>query len=483
MKEATLIYPHQLFASSPALELGRDIFLIEEPLLLTHNPIHRQKLMLHKLSMDAYQKKLALAGYNVQRIKIEDYPTTEAIFEYLKSSSIERIHVVDTTDNYLESAITKSSLKRIWYESPLFILSKTDAVNRFIASKRQLARFYKQLRLDKNILLEPDGSPTGGQWNFDEDNRKKIPKGEAVPPDVVLEENPEIKEAAQWAKEVNAETYGEPGCWLPYTHVGAESYLKEFLTERFSQFGNYEDAILEGHTRLWHSTLSPLLNMGLLTPLQVLDEAILYAREHDVPLNSLEGFVRQILGWREFIRASYESDGSSMRQKNFWNHNHPLPKSFWDGTTDVLPLNSVITRALKFGYTHHIERLMVMGNFMLLTQTQPDDVYRWFMAMYLDAYDWVMVPNVYGMSQFADGGSFATKPYISGSNYLKKMSNYPSGEWEEIWTALYWNFIETHQDFFIKNHRLSMMPRLLSKMNPEKRASYSELAKKYLQVE
>ena len=190
--------------------------------------------------------------------------------------------------------------------------------------------------------------------------------------------------------------------------------------------------------------------------------------------------MRQIIGWREFIRASYECDSLTMRTKNFWEHKRRLPQTFWNGTTEVEPIDTSIKNALAYGYTHHIERLMVLGNFMLLAQIHPDEVYRWFMAMYVDAYDWVMVPNVYGMSQFADGGSFATKPYISGSNYLKKMSNYSTGEWEELWTALYWNFIEVNKNFFVSNHRLSMMPRLLDKMNAQKKANYTMIARKYL---
>jgi deoxyribodipyrimidine photolyase-related protein len=180
------------------------------------------------------------------------------------------------------------------------------------------------------------------------------------------------------------------------------------------------------------------------------------------------------------MRASYEVDGDQMRQKNFFNHTRALPDSFWDGSTTIDPVDHAIKTALEYGYNHHIERLMVMGNVMLLSQTNPHDVYGWFMGMYIDAYDWVMVPNVYGMSQFADGGSFATKPYISGANYIKKMSDYKKGDWEETWTALYWNFINTHLEVFKSNHRMSMMPRLLEKMNPETRERHLDLAKEHL---
>lgn len=480
MKEATLIYPHQLFEASPAVADGRPIYLVEEPLLLTYNPIHRQKLMLHKLSMDVYQEELSMAGHAVTRLTIQDHPETTDIFDRLQSDGVRVIHVVDTTDNFLEAAIAESGLERINYESPLFILEKDDAIERYKKSKKHLAAFYKQLRLAKKILLEKDGSPVGGKWSFDAENRKKLPKNIALPDDIEFIESTAVSEATAWIETVAAEQYGEAGAWIPYTRANAKAYLKEFLTYRFKEFGPYEDAITPNHTRLWHSTLSPLLNIGLLSPDEILREALKFAKKNDVPINSVEGFVRQILGWREFIRASYEADGSLMRSQNFWQHTRELPESFWTGTTYILPVDHVIHSTLQVGYAHHIERLMILGNFMLLSEIKPDDVYRWFMAMYVDAYDWAMVPNVYGMSQFADGGSFATKPYISGSNYLKRMSDFKGGAWEETWTALYWNFIESHLDFFKSNHRLSMMPRMLEKMDPEKRLHYQNTAKKYL---
>lgn len=480
MKEATIIYPHQLFLDSPVLVKDRAVFLVEECLLLTHNPIHRQKLQLHKLSMDAYQKDLEEKGYEVERLSIQDYPDTNSVFTYLQTKNIKTIHVTDTTDTYLEKVLNDSGLERVWYDSPLFILSKAEAVARYQDSNKHLAKFYKQLRKDKDILMEEDGSPTGGTWSFDEDNRKKVPRGVLPPSDIAIYENKDTAVSEVWLETVDAEMYGETGAWLPYTHAGAKDFLQTFLQERFASFGPYEDALTTDHHRLWHSTLSPLLNIGLLTPTEVLEAALLYAKNNEVPINSLEGFVRQILGWREFIRASYECDGSLMRNQNFWNHTRSLPETFWNGTTGIFPIDNVIEKALQSGYNHHIERLMVLGNFMLLSQVHPTQVYRWFMAMYIDAYDWVMVPNVYGMSQFADGGTFATKPYISGSNYLKKMSSYPSGEWEKVWTALYWHFIDTHKDFFLANHRLSMMPRLLEKMDTAKQNELLATANAYL---
>ncbi len=485
MKEATVIYPHQLFGEHPAIAKGRLVCVVEEPLFLTEFPIHTQKLLLHRLSMQYYKKQLESAGFEVVYLEIQALTNTASVFEILNRHGVTRLHIVDTTDNWLEKRIAEAVKKYNFtitrYESPLFILPKAEAIDRYQKSKKHMARFYKQMRIDKKILLEDSDKPVGGEWSFDKDNRKKVPKGLSSPKDIsAFKIDNESQKALLWLETVSCERYGDVSVWIPWTHASAKKYLQEFLSERLRHFGDHEDAIITKHSRLFHSTLSPLINIGLLTPQEVVEAVIAYGAEHIIPLNNIEGFVRQVIGWREFIRASYECDGTFMCTKNFWKHVRPLPKSFWDASTGVLPLDTTIKTTLKYGYNHHIERLMVLGNFMLLTQTNPDDVYRWFMAMYVDAYDWVMVPNVYGMSQFADGGIFATKPYISGSSYLKKMSDYPVGDWEELWTALYWNFIETHSNFFISNHRLSMMPRLLEKMASEKRSHYKEIAREYL---
>ena len=196
-----------------------------------------------------------------------------------------------------------------------------------------------------------------------------------------------------------------------------------------------------------------MLNVGLITPQEIVSESLQFARKNNIPINSTEGFIRQIIGWREFIRGIYECKGSEQRTKNFWGFKRKIPKSFYDGSTGIEPIDITIKKVLKTGYCHHIERLMVLGNFMILCEFDPDEVYRWFMELFIDAYDWVMVPNVYGMSQFADGGLMATKPYISGSNYLMKMSDYKKGEWQTIWDALFWRFMHVHRDFFSKKSK------------------------------
>jgi len=212
----------------------------------------------------------------------------------------------------------------------------------------------------------------------------------------------------------------------------------------------------------------------------VIDQAIKYAKANDVPLNSTEGFVRQILGWREFIRGVYEVKGTEERTQNFWNFSRKIPPSFYDGTTGIEPIDDTIKKVLKTGYAHHIERLMILGNFMVLCEFDPDDVYQWFMELFIDAYDWVMVPNVYGMSLFADGGMMSTKPYISSSNYIMKMSNYKKGTWQETWDGLFWTFMDQHRDFFLSNPRLGMLIRTFDKMSTERKEQHLKNAEQFL---
>jgi deoxyribodipyrimidine photolyase-related protein len=330
--------------------------------------------------------------------------------------------------------------------------------------------------------LENNQTPIGGKWTFDDENRLKYPKGKTVPNTTFLEVNAFYSEAITYTEKYFSNNYGELNTDFIYPTTFAESkgWLAEFFKSRFSEFGAYEDAIVENENILHHSVLTPMMNVGLVSPKFIIEEALSYASNHEVPLNSLEGFIRQILGWREFIRAVYELKGNEERTKNHWGFKRKIPASFWNGSTGIEPIDSAIKKVLETGYAHHIERLMVLGNFMLLCEFDPDEVYRWFMELFIDAYDWVMVPNVYGMSQFADGGLMATKPYISGSNYLMKMSDYKKGEWQPVWDGLFWRFMHVHRDFFLKNPRLGMLVRTFDKMPEEKQQLHLNNANQFL---
>ena len=271
-----------------------------------------------------------------------------------------------------------------------------------------------------------------------------------------MAETESIRQARQYVRRNFPDAVGTDAEFnYPTDHETAATWLAEFVHQRLASFGDYEDSISEKHEVLFHSVLTPMLNIGLLSPHQVLDAAL--AQAGQIPLNSLEGFVRQVIGWREFVRLVYLTLGRQQRSQNFWGFTQEIPRAFYEASTGIEPVDHVIRKVLRTGYCHHIERLMILGNFLLLCEVHPDAVYRWFMELFIDAYDWVMVPNVYGMSQYADGGLMTTKPYLSGSSYVRKMSDFKRGPWCDVWDALYWRFVDRHVNFFAGNPRLAVM--------------------------
>jgi deoxyribodipyrimidine photolyase-related protein len=366
----------------------------------------------------------------------------------------------------------------------MFLNSNHDLQRFFAPQKKKFfqTEFYKQERIKRNILIDVNGNPEGGKWTFDDENRKRFPKNKAMVKTTFPLPNDYTREAEAYVYRHFADNIGSLNGELVYPIGHAEStiWLNQFLEKRMAEFGDYEDAIVYQETILNHSLLTPMLNVGMLCPDQVLERVWTYRKTHEIPLNSLEGFVRQIIGWREFIRGVYIAKGREERTRNYWGFTRKIPASFYTGTTGILPVDETIKKLLKTGYCHHIERLMVLGNFMLLCEFDPNEVYRWFMELFIDSYDWVMVPNVYGMSQFADGGLMSTKPYISGSNYLLKMGDYPKGEWQEIWDALFWRFLDKERAFFLKNPRLGMLVKTFDKWDEAKKKQVHQKANAYL---
>ena len=546
VRSGVLIFPHQLFEKHPCLEalngqgsaqekealnfkgkVSLNFYLIEPKLFFTQFKFHKQKLLLHRASMKAYAYFLEEKGHRVHYVNFDQqWPDLEEVF------------LCELSDDWLEKQVRKKYKQCHFLQGPDFF--HAHRVERKDASKHKagvsplykMASFYQAQRRQLDVLVDEKGKPLHGKWSFDEDNRKKLPKGHIAPdlPQLELNEFEKgiLKEARDYVEKnfskhpgsLNFESgllYEEGGSqkqtldiedkkssfmW-PFNHRLAKKAFKLFLKERFHLFGDYEDAISLSQGTLYHSLLSSSINCGLLSPQYVLEGALAYASEEKalsetgekqtsgqgsnllegsnlVGFNSLEGFVRQIIGWREFVREVYLLEGSVQRRGNFWKHKRKIPRSFWIGETGVLPVDTAIKRMLGSAYNHHIERLMILGNFMLLCEFDPDEVYEWFMTFYIDAYDWVMVLNVYGMSQYADGGLMTTKPYISSSNYVRKMSDFPKGEWCEIWDGLYWRFIQKHRDFFEKNPRLSVMTLALRRMKKEKLDAHLNVAESFL---
>ncbi|MCX6140163.1 MAG: cryptochrome/photolyase family protein [Candidatus Kapabacteria bacterium] len=464
------------------------LYLVEECLFFRHYNFHKQKIAFHRASMKFYERSLLDRGIRVVYIdSFSALADVRALIPHLRSIGAATIHNIDTTDCWLERRIREaciaSKVELIQHVSPLF-MNTNEENTAFVRDRERLhhADFYKKQRIQKNVLLEGERNPTGGRWTFDDENRRKYPKGLQPPRVTVIPLSDFHGEAATYTDENYPNNVGMQNIRTSYpvTFQASKHWLNEFFECRFKDFGAYEDAILSQEGVLHHSVLSPLLNVGLLTPQYVIEHSLRYANANGIPMNSVEGFVRQILGWREFVRAVYEAQGSRQRTTNYWGFTRKIPPSFWDGTTGIEPIDSTIRKVLSTGYCHHIERLMVLGNFMLLCEFDPDEVYRWFMEMFIDAYDWVMVPNVYGMSQFADGGLMTTKPYISGSNYLMKMSDYRKGEWQTVWDGLFWRFMHVHRDFFTLNPRLRMLVRSFDKMPSEKQQKHCDIADEYL---
>jgi len=476
-KAVNLIFPHQLFEKSDLLDNACETYLIEEYLFFKHFKFHKQKIAFHRASMQAYSDFLKSRNIPVKYIEATDEKSDiRILLSHILEAGITQINFYDPVDNWLLKRLNSfsESLHLNMLETPYFINTNSDLSTFFRADKKSFFQttFYKQQRVKHNVLMEKDGSPRGGKWTYDVDNRKKYPKGQE-PPVIQFPKSSKYWEEAIRYVESHFTDY--PGKLdekriYPVTFQETNEWLSLFLKDRFEEFGIYEDAIVKEEIFLNHSLLSPLMNAGLISPHKVINESLLFAKNNTIPLNSLEGFIRQIMGWREFIRGMYLCKGSFSRTQNFWGFDRKIPKSFYDGSTGIDPVDDTIKKVLATGYCHHIERLMVLGNFMLLCEFDPDEVYRWFMELFIDAYDWVMVPNVYGMSQFADGGTFATKPYIGGSNYIKKMSNYGKGSWTDIWDGLFWRFISVNQDFFLKNPRMSMMVHSFNRMSDDKKS-------------
>ena len=471
MKKAVLIFPHQLFENTDWIDKSAKVFLIEETLFFSQYPFHKQKILFHRSSMQFYFNYLVTNGFDVEYVNNhDDISDVRLLIKHLVSSEYENFKMINPDDNYLFNRINKSAKKLNVsieiFDNPQFLNTILELDSFFKNREKKIFQtsFYITQRKKMKILLNEDDKPVGDKWSFDTDNRKKYPKGKIAPKINFPSKDSIYIEAEKYVNKYFDNNYGNINEQINYpcTHTSAKEWLEQFIKFRFKEFGDYEDAVMVDETFLNHSVLSPMLNIGLITPNEVISEVLKH--KNDIPINSLEGFIRQIIGWREFIRGVYQYKGVQQRNSNFFDFKRKMPKSFYNGSTGVFPFDNCIKKVLQNAYSNHIERLMILGNFMLLCEINPNDIYKWFMELYVDAYDWVMVPNIYGMSQFSDGGLMSSKPYISSSNYIKKMSNYKNGPWAVIWDALYWRFIDKQRQKLAKNIRMKFMINLFDKI-------------------
>lgn len=445
----------------------------------THVWCHKQRIVLFLSAMRHFRDELRDKGYIVHYTELTLSAETDRgrSFEDLLRIDLPKLRPKNVifvrpgdlrVENSVQSVLTELLITADIRVDTHFLITH-DEFATWAKGKKSLVLefFYRWVRKTKTIFLDEQGQPEGGQWNFDSDNRQAFGKA-GPPPSKALTIQPD--ELTRQVMALTAERFANhPGLldsfdW-PVNRAQSLSLLQHFVTHQLPEYGRWQDAMWTGEAFLFHSRLSSSLNMKLLSPQECVDAATQAWQNHTAPINSVEGFIRQIVGWREFVRGIYYLTMPDYAAKNHFSADRQLPSFFWDGNTDMNCVKSAMQNVLKHGWTHHIERLMVLGNFAQLWGTNPYLFHEWHMAMYVDAIDWVSLPNTLGMSQYGDGGLLSTKPYCASGNYIHKMSNFcegcrydyrkRTGENACPFTTLYWHFLDRHADHLQNNSRMT----------------------------
>ena len=461
---------------------------------------HKQKIVLIFSAMRHFAAELEEAGWQVDYVKLTDDENsgsfTGEVARAIERHSPSEVRVVEASEWRVQQALEEWPDK---FGCPVEILPDdrflcTHAEFEDWAKDRKsltMEFFYREMRKKTGLLMDGDGKPKGGEWNLDKQNREP-PKGEMDAPQRPKFEPDNItREVLDLVTDKFGDHFGdlEPFEW-PVTREEAEEAADAFFAERIENFGPYQDAMVHGSDDLYHSMLSTSINCGLLDPLELCQRAEKAYEDGRAPLNSVEGFIRQIIGWREYIRGFYWHFMPGLGSDNKLNAQRALPEFFWTGETDMRCLSDCIRSTKENAHAHHIQRLMVLGNFCLLAGINPRDVQDWYLAVYADAYDWVEMPNVVGMILYADGGNLATKPYAASGNYINKMSDYckecsysvskKTGEGACPFNPLYWHFMDRHRDRLSSNHRIGRIYSTWDRMGDEKQGEYLASAEKFL---
>ena len=434
------------------------VILIESSNYVRQRPYHRQKLVLVWSAMRHFAQELKGSGWQVTYEIAEDFETP--LVNWITKHQITELQITTPSDRPFLKAIKKLNLgcEVTFTPDNHFLWSEAEFLTWTKSRKRLLMEdFYRESRKRFDILME-SGKPSGGKWNYDKQNRKPPKKNLQTPEPLVFEADEITQAVINWVKQENFSDYGqiEPFNWA-VTREQAQQVLTYFIEHSLADFGTYQDAMLTGEYTLWHSLISPYLNLGLLDPLSVIKAIVDAYHERDLPLNSVEGFIRQVMGWREYIRGIYITQDEEYTESNWFKHHQPLPEFYWDATkTDMNCLHQTLTQVEATAYGHHIQRLMILNNFALIAGINPQELENWFHSAFIDAYDWVMQTNVLGMGQFADGGLLASKPYAASANYINKMSDYcrgckydkseRTGDKACPFNFFYWDFLNRHRD-------------------------------------
>lgn len=501
-KRLVLILGDQLDLQSAALKDFNpqldEVVMIESISEAQYVWTHKAKIALFLSAMRHFAQTLINLGNSVRYIKASPLSIVETLKEQIASSKVKHIVCLEPGEWRL-----KQELEAMAQSLELTLDMRVDdhffcapqEFKEWVADKKELRLeyFYRLMRKKHHILIDADGNPEGGQWNFDQDNRKPYPKkGPGLIDDPALFEPDAItKEVLRFVQETYANHPGSINAFRwPVTRDQALAALNYFVEYRLRNFGVYQDAMWTDTPFGWHSILSSSLNLKLLNPREVISAVLVAWKKYDLDLSTVEGFIRQILGWREFVRGMYYLDMPKMAQDNYYDHQRPLPKWYWDGQTHMACMKDAIGQTLEYGYAHHIQRLMVTGNFALLAQILPKEVCDWYLAIYVDAIEWVELPNTAGMALYANGGRFTSKPYIASGAYIKRMSNYCNGckykpdvrfgENACPVTTLYWNFLIDHRAEFESSPRTRLMTANLKKISDDDQKSIAAHAKHLL---
>ncbi len=464
-------------------EPGNDqvaVILIESLSHVKERPYHKQKLVLVWSAMRHFAEELRQQGWSVTYVEqAEDFQTP--LNQWIREQNITELRLMQPCDRTFQRYLKTLKLACELTITPNNQFFWSDAAFAQWAKGRKsllMETFYREGRKRFDVMMDGD-EPAGNQWNFDKQNRKP-PKGDLNPPDPLWFEPDEMTQAV--IDQVNAADYPTYGQATPFrwgtTREQALQVLQYFVEVRLPTFGPYQDAMVTGEETMWHGLISPYMNVGLLHPEEIVRAVEQAWRDRKLPLNSVEGFIRQVLGWREYMRGLYSYVSDDYPAKNFFEHNHPLPQFFWDAAqADMNCLKQVLSQLERTGYAHHIQRLMVLANFSLIAGLSPQEVESWFHATFIDAYDWVMQTNVIGMGLFADGGMLASKPYASSANYINKMSDYcqscaysrtkRTGKDACPFNFFYWDFLSRQSEKLKSQGRMNLILANLKKMTAE----------------
>lgn len=471
--------------SLQGLDTERDTVLLAEVMEeARHVPHHPQKIVLVFSAMRHFAEALRQRGVRVQYVALDDPDNTGSLPGELRRwhglLQPEALHLTECGDWRLEHSLTCSGLPIHWHVDSRFLCSRAEFAS-WAKGKKQLRMefFYREMRRKSGLLINGDGSPVGGAWNFDADNRKALPAHQRAPLPARFTVDAMTREVIALVAEHFTDHYGSLEAFdYPVTHADAQALWGYFLDFGLAAFGDYQDAMAQDEPFLFHARISAALNIGLLDVRQVCADVEAAYWSGRIPLNAAEGFIRQLIGWREYVRGIYWLQMPTYASLDFFGNSRLLPAFYWTGDTRMNCMRQVIGQTLEHAYAHHIQRLMVTGNFALLSGIVPSQVCDWYLSIYMDAFDWVELPNTLGMVMHADGGYLGSKPYCASGQYIKRMSDYCSGCVYNVsesttdnacpFNALYWHFLMRHRDLLQRNQRLAMVYKNLARMSEDK---------------